>query len=108
MKKMLLIAACLLAAPCFADESIPFHPIAPFKPGGKCLSVYFVGDVAYWLNHCPYSIAVRWDDIAKCQNWSCAEEIPPNTRSTATISRFARWCECRGTLTTCNIPTTGC
>lgn len=109
MKKLIfLLAACMAAAPCLADESIPFRAITPFKPGAKCLSVYSVGDVAYWLNHCPYSISVRWDDNAKCQNWSCLEEIPANARSAAAISRFVRWCECQGTLSTCNIPKTGC
>ena len=109
MKTLLLLVASLMATPSLADdESIPFRSIAPFQSGGKCLSIYSVGDGAYWLNHCSYPIAVRWDDNSKCKNWSCTEDIPANARSKAAISRFVRWCECKGTLATCNIPSSGC
>jgi hypothetical protein len=108
MRKILILATCIAAMPCLADESIPFHPVAPFKPGGKCLSIYSAGNVAYWLNHCPYTISVRWDDNGKCQNWGCLDQVLANAISTATISRFVRWCECKGTLETCNIPAAGC
>jgi|SRR5579871_6337228 hypothetical protein len=114
MKKRLSIAACMiataLATPCMADDDgIPLRTIPPFHPRqDTCLSVYYNGATAYWLNHCPYAVSVRWDDEAKCRNWSCVEEVPADSRSTATISRHVRWCECRGTLATCNLPTTGC
>jgi len=106
---MLLVAAgAVVATPGRADDGIPFRPVVPFQPGGKCLSIYSAGAGAYWLNHCPYPIAVRWDDNDKCKNWSCLDEVPANARSTATISRFVRWCECRGTKATCDIPANGC
>jgi len=102
------LATYVLAAPAVAD-SIPFRTMPPFKPSDKtCLSIHYDGDAAYWLNHCPYPVSVRWDDEAKCQNWSCQDEVPANTRSTAAISRHPRWCECAGTLKTCNLPANGC
>jgi len=92
-----------------SSANTPFSPVTPFRPSTtKCLSVYHDGDAAYWLNHCPFPVSVRWDDTVKCPNWSCMEQVPANERSTAAISRFARWCECQGTLATCNIPATGC
>lgn len=107
-KTILLLAVCLVTTPGVADDSIPFHPLVPFQPGGKCLSIYSAGETAYWLNHCSYPISVRWDDNDKCKNWSCLDEVAANARSTATISRFVRWCECRGTKETCNVPAGGC
>lgn len=109
MKKILLLIACSAATPCFADDGIPLRPMPPFHRSEKtCLSVYDNGAEAYWFNSCEYSVAVRWDDDAKCQHWSCLDEVPANARLTATISRHVRWCECPGTLSTCHIPTTGC
>jgi len=113
MKAFLVAAAGLLAThtltiPSFADETIPFRPIAPFKGQTKCLSIYSAGNTAYWLNHCPFPITVRWSDNGKCQDWNCLDEIPANTQSTASIARFVRWCECRGTRATCDLPATGC
>jgi hypothetical protein len=110
MRRMLLLVAFLAATPCIAaDDGIPLRSMPPFRRSEKtCLSVYYNGTAAYWLNHCAYSVTVRWDDEAKCRNWSCVDEVPANTRSTAAISGHVRWCECPGTLSTCNIPTTGC
>lgn len=110
MRRILLLVTCLAATPCIAaDAGIPLRSMPPFRRSEKtCLSVYYNGTAAYWLNHCAHSVSVRWDDEAKCQNWSCLDEVPANTRSTAPISGHVRWCECPGTLSTCNIPTTGC
>ena len=110
MRKIFLLMACFATTPSVAsDDSIPLRPMPPFQRSEKtCLSVYYNGTEAYWLNHCTYSVTVRWDDDAKCQNWSCLDEVPANARSTATISRHARWCECPSTLQTCTIPATGC
>jgi hypothetical protein len=109
MRKILVIAICMVATPCVADEGIKLRPMPPFQPSRKaCLSVYFDGPTAYWLNHCPYAVSVRWDDQAKCMNWSCQSEVAANARSTAEISGHVRWCECQGTLKTCDIPTAGC
>ena len=92
-----------------ADDSIQLRPMPKFHRSEKtCLSVYYNGAAAYWLNQCEYSVAVRWDDEAKCKNWSCLADVPASARSTAAISRHVRWCECPGTLSTCNIPATGC
>jgi len=105
---LFLLVAGVVAMPCIAAE-ITLRPILPFHRSDEaCLNVYYDGDAAYWLNHCPYPVSVRWNDEAKCRNWSCIDEVPANARSTAAISRHARWCECRGTLKTCNLPTTGC
>ncbi len=86
----------------------PFSPMTPFRPSTTCLSVHDDGVAAYWLNHCPYPVSVRWNDDAKCPNWSCVDQVPANERLTAAISRHVRWCECRGTPATCNIPANGC
>ncbi len=103
-----LLAICVFGASAVAD-SIPLRTMPPFKRSAKtCLTIHYDGDAAYWLNHCSYPVAVRWDDEAKCQNWSCQDEVPANTRSTAPISRHARWCECPGELTTCNLPADRC
>ena len=97
-----------------SSETTPISPLPPsatppFRPSKtNCLTILHDGDAAYWRNHCPYSVSVRWEDDAKCQNWSCTDQVPANERSAAAISRFARWCECQGTLTTCNIPANGC
>lgn len=108
MVTVLLLAACVIGAPCAADQ-IPLRTMPPFHRSDKtCLSIHYDGDAAYWLNHCPYPVAVRWDDEAKCQNWGCQDEVPANTRSAAAISRHARWCECPGSLTTCNPSPNGC
>jgi hypothetical protein len=104
----LLLATFVLATSAAAD-SIPLRTMPPFKRSAKtCLSIHYDGDAAYWLNHCSYPVSVRWEDEAKCQNWSCQDEIPANARSAAAISRHARWCECPGALTTCNLPANGC
>jgi hypothetical protein len=108
MASALPLATCLVAVPCFAGE-ITLRPVPPFHRSEKtCLSIAHDGDTAYWLNHCPYPVSVRWNDEAKCQNWSCVVEVPANTRSTAAISRHARWCECPGPLTACDLPAAGC
>jgi len=102
------VASSIVAQSCVAGE-ITLRPMPPYHRSDKtCLSVYYDGPDAYWLNHCTYSIAVRWDDEAKCRNWSCQDEIAANARSTGTISRHARWCECAGTLATCNLAPKGC
>lgn len=101
-------AASLVTLPSAAGE-IPLRTMPPYQRSNKnCLSIHYDGDTAYWLNHCSYPVSVRWDDEGKCQNWSCVDEVPANSQSTAAISRHARWCECPGTLKTCNLPTTGC
>src|SRR5579863_4321333 len=103
-----LLATSLFAASAAAD-SIPLRTMPPYKRSEKtCLSIHYDGDAAYWLNHCPYPVSVRWDDEAKCRNWSCQDEVPANTRSTAAISGHPRWCECAGSLTTCKLPANGC
>jgi hypothetical protein len=110
MRIIFLLVVFSAATPCVAaDDSIPLRPMPQFHRSEKtCLSVYYNGAAAYWLNQCEYSIAVRWDDEATCKNWSCLAEVPASARSTAAISRHVRWCECPGTLSTCNIPATGC
>ena len=103
-----MLAICLAATPCFAGD-IPLRPMPPFhRTETTCLTITDDGDTTYWLNHCSYEVSVRWTDEAKCQNWSCTVEVPANTRSTAAISRHARWCECAGTLKSSNLPAKGC
>jgi hypothetical protein len=102
------IPICLAAAPCLAGD-ITLRPMPPFhRSDATCLTISDDGDTSYWLNHCSYAVSVRWTDEAKCQNWSCTVEIPANTRSTAAISRHARWCECAGSLASCKLPEKGC
>ena len=104
----LLLATSLTGPPCFAGD-ITLRPMPPFhRTETTCLTIADDGDTAYWLNHCSYLVSVRWNDEAKCRNWSCTVEVPANTRSTAAISRHARWCECAGTLKSCNLPAKGC
>jgi hypothetical protein len=108
MNKTLLFAICMLATPCAAAE-VTLRPMPPFQRSEKtCLSVYYDGDAAYWFNHCTHAVSVRWDDEAKCRNWSCQSEIPANARSEGTISRHVRWCECAGELASCHLPPNGC
>jgi hypothetical protein len=103
-----LLAASALATPSAADQ-IPLRTMPPYQRSDKtCLSIHYDGAAAYWLNHCSYPVSVRWDDEDKCQNWSCLDEVPANTRSSAAISRHPRWCECPGTLKTCNLPAKDC
>jgi hypothetical protein len=105
---MLPLAICNFAVPCFGGE-IVLRPMPPFHRSEQtCLSVYHDGETDYWLNHCSYQVSVRWSDEAKCRNWTCVAEVPANARLTAAVSRHARWCECAGTLATCDLPATGC
>jgi len=109
MRHWPILAFVFIASPCLAEDGIPFRAVPSLQHSeNACLSIYYNGDAAYWFNQCPYDIAVRWDDENKCQNWSCTAEIAANTKSAATIARHARWCECRGTLSSCQLPRTGC
>lgn len=107
--RVLLFATFLIEVPCVADADSAFRPVPPFQPTAKnCLSVHYGGAAAYWVNHCPHSVAVRWSDDAECQDWRCQDEVPANASSTAAISRHVRWCECPGALSTCKPTAHGC
>ena len=109
VKQVLLLAPCMIVLQCVASAETSFRPMPPFQPSERtCLAVHHDGAAAYWLNRCPYAVTVRWTDDGKCADWSCQDEIPPNTRSSAAISRHARWCECRGTLSTCRLQPDSC
>jgi len=108
MKKIILPAVFAASMPSLAD-AVTLRTLTPFQRSERtCLSVYYDGAEAYWFNHCAYDVSVRWNDDAKCQNWGCQSEVPANARASAAISRHVRWCECRGTLKTCELPATGC
>jgi len=109
VKQLLLLAPFIIALQSVASAEISFRPVPPFQPSEKtCLAVHHDGAAAYWLNHCPYAVTVRWTDDATCADWSCQAEVPANARSTAAISRHVRWCECRGTPAACSLPQRGC
>jgi hypothetical protein len=104
----LLSIICALAAPGRSSED-SFRAMPSWQRSEKaCLSIGYDGTASYWLNHCSHAVTVRWIDEAKCPNWSCVDEIAPNGRSSGIVSRHARWCECVGTLKTCDLPKTGC
>lgn len=113
--KEAVLVLCLIAMQCVttadAEDAGARHPregLPALQPSETCLMVHHDGAIAYWVNRCPYPVTVRWSDDAKCRDWSCQGEIPADTRLSAAISTHARWCECRGTLSTCRLPTNGC
>jgi hypothetical protein len=91
-----------------ATTNTPFSPMPPLRPITTCLSLTSAGDTAYWSNHCPNPVTVRASDDGKCQNWSCLDQVPAYGRVATSVSRHAKWCECPGTNSTCEVPANGC
>ncbi len=46
-----------------------------------------------WVNHCNVQVYINWTDDADCGNWSCADNIAPQGRSSTTARGQVSWCE---------------
>jgi hypothetical protein len=105
---LVLLMAFAVPGPSGAADST-FRTLQPFhRSEQSCLSLEYDGSGTYWLNHCSHPVTVRADDPGKCVKWGCLEEVPANARVSTAVSRHPRWCECAGTLATCNLPANGC
>jgi len=70
--------------------------IASTQARATCLTIDWSGTgFPAWVNHCSRAVYVNWTDQGSCGNWSCGDNIGPNRRSGADISRRGQvnWCE---------------
>jgi hypothetical protein len=64
-----------------------------------CLTIdeYSNSIADFWVNHCPFTVRVRWSDEGNCQGWSCEDVVNAGSRESINKLRGRfNWKECRG------------
>ena len=95
MLTALLLAACVIGAPCAADQyrcerCRRFTGAIKLCRASITTAMQLTGLII---------VRIRWRFAGTTKQnakLGCQDEVPANTRSAAAISRHARWCECPG------------